>query len=74
MNKEERSHALRVACGGDIAPKVIARKILDSPDDYSPLEHWLAVNYEGAMLMLDMDKLMTRIEDGIVEYKKRKNR
>ncbi len=70
MDREERSKLLHEACGGDITPKVIAEKVCKNPDDYSPLEYWLAINYTNAMNMLDLDDMMVRLEAMIEKYKK----
>jgi hypothetical protein len=61
MNREERSAELWRACEGDVNPKRLAEKILESDDKYSVIEQWLAINYLGAIHILDGQKMIKQV-------------
>jgi hypothetical protein len=65
LSIEERSKRLQEACAHlptGIKPRELARHILESGDEYTVIEQWLALNYLGCFACYESERLIREFE------------
>jgi hypothetical protein len=67
---DQWSKDLKKACSGDITPADLAKRILDKPLEYTPIEVWISANYINALAVIGLNSTCESMIDRLEKIKK----